>query len=245
MDMSPLIPCATWSSPGGRCKAVFAEAADARVHEPRIDLAHALVIDAQPVLDARPVVFDQHVGLLDQTLEYRNPLGAFEVERDAAPVALEVLKIGAMTLVERTAVAVLLAGLLDLDDVRAPVSELPRSRRSRAARVRSSTVKRASGPLRSFLPWRGLLRRMRGSGDFATTAQSARRSTGNARSGRVDHDSPERRMLEMLVAAQITPLARGSSPSFTLPMRTRFKPRTVRPTSSHMRRICRFCPRAG
>ncbi|HSS84056.1 MAG TPA: TRAP transporter small permease subunit, partial [Reyranella sp.] len=34
----------------------------------------------------------------------------------------------------------------------------------------------------------------------------------------------------------------GSGPSDTLPVRTRFSPVTVRPRSSHMRRICRLRP---
>jgi hypothetical protein len=37
----------------------------------------------------------------------------------------------------------------------------------------------------------------------------------------------------------------GRSPSLTAPMRTRLRPVTRSPTSSHMRRICRFRPRAA
>ena len=43
--------------------------------------------------------------------------------------------------------------------------------------------------------------------------------------------------------AQVAPLAHGQpGPANTRPTRTRLRPTTFRPTSSHMRRIWRFCP---
>src|SRR6185437_1080125 len=75
-----------------------------------------------------PVIFDQHVGVLDQRAQNLDPRGLFEVERDAALVAVQVLEIEAMPL----AAEALVLGGLDLDDLGAPVRELTHAGRPRA-----------------------------------------------------------------------------------------------------------------
>ena len=75
-------------------RAVLAEAGNAGVDQARIDRAQRLVIDAEPVLDVGPVIFDQHVGLAHQALQNLDALFAFEVERHRALVAVQILKVG-------------------------------------------------------------------------------------------------------------------------------------------------------
>src|SRR5258706_11659230 len=106
--------------------AVFAEAADARINQPRIDFSQRLIIDAEPMLDARPIIFDHDIRLRDESLEDRNAIWAFQIQRNAALVALQILEVGAMAPIERTPVAVRISGLLDFQNVRAPVRELSR-----------------------------------------------------------------------------------------------------------------------
>ena len=50
--------------------AVLAEAGDAAIDDARIDLAQALVIDAELGLHVGPEVLDHHVGLLHQAIFY-------------------------------------------------------------------------------------------------------------------------------------------------------------------------------
>ena len=108
---------------------VLAEARQAHVDEARVDLAQGLVVDAEPVLHVGPVVLDQHVGGRRQLLEDGDALGRLEVERDAALVAVQVEEVGAVRATPPIASSSPLLRHLDLDDVGAPIGEMPRRRR--------------------------------------------------------------------------------------------------------------------
>src|SRR6185312_10595911 len=105
---------------------VLAEARNAGIDEARIDRAQRLVIDAEPVLHVGPVVLDHDVGLCHQLLEDGDALLRFEVERDGALVAVEILEIRRVAC---SALQRVLADRLDLDDVGAPIGELPHAGR--------------------------------------------------------------------------------------------------------------------
>ena len=106
--------------------AIFPESTDTRVDEPRIDFAHGLVVDAKAMFHPRAVILHDHIRFRGEALEDRDTFGAFQIQREAAPVALQILKIGAVAFVERSAVAVLLSRLFDFQDVGAPIRELAR-----------------------------------------------------------------------------------------------------------------------
>src|SRR6202012_5528184 len=71
--------------------AVLAEAGDRTVDDTWIDLAHALIVDAELALDVRAEVLDHHVGLLDQAVEPLKAFRVLQVERDRPFVAMQVL----------------------------------------------------------------------------------------------------------------------------------------------------------
>src|SRR6185437_7673280 len=91
----------------------LAEAGDARIDQPRVDLAQRLVVDAEAALDVGPEVLDQHVGPGDELLEDLDTLGVLEIERHRALVAVQVLEV---ELVPRE---VVLLARLHLDDLAA------------------------------------------------------------------------------------------------------------------------------
>ena len=109
---------------------VLAEAADAAVDDARVDRLHVVVRHLQPVLHLGAHVLDDDVGGLHQAHERRVALRRLQVQRHRALVAVQVLE------VEAVAVAgdVLAVGRrrLDLDDVGAPVGEMPHAGGSRA-----------------------------------------------------------------------------------------------------------------
>src|SRR5262249_54735514 len=84
------------------------------------------------VLNIRAKVLDHHVGLLDHSLESRDPLWRFQIERHAALVALKILKVGAFARTTRTLAVDEMGRRLDLDDVCAPIAELTDAGRARA-----------------------------------------------------------------------------------------------------------------
>ena len=65
---------------------VLAEAGNAAEDDALVDLLQALIVDAEPRLDVRPVVLDHDIGLLDHAPEGGDPARSFQVERDAALV---------------------------------------------------------------------------------------------------------------------------------------------------------------
>ena len=111
-------------------RAVLAEAGDAGIDQFGIDLRQRLVIDAEPLLHIGPEILDQHIGFLDHALERRDAFGLFQIERHAAFVAVQVLKVAAFA---RAAHRLFDAGRgLDLDDIGAPVGKLAHAGRSRS-----------------------------------------------------------------------------------------------------------------
>ena len=77
-----------------RVGSVLAEAGDARVHEPRVDLRERFVIDAEARLHVGPEILQQHVGASRPgSSAPRCPCGVLQVERDPALVAMRVLEV--------------------------------------------------------------------------------------------------------------------------------------------------------
>ena len=103
---------------------VLAEAGDAAVDQARVDGPQALVVDAEALLHARPVVFHHDVGVSRQLLEDRHPLRIAEIRGHASLVAVEILEIEAVAIAAH-AVAGAAAGHLDLDRLCPPVHQLP------------------------------------------------------------------------------------------------------------------------
>ena len=59
--------------------AVLAEAGDAAIDDARIDLAHALIVDAELCLDVGAEILDHDVGLFDEPLEHLEALRVLQV----------------------------------------------------------------------------------------------------------------------------------------------------------------------
>ncbi len=122
--------------------AVLAEAGNAGIDEARIDLGERLVVDAEPLLHVGAEILDHDVGLLDHALEGGEAFGRLQIERHAALVAVQVLKVASpragrpSALPARAAISILMT--------LAPQSASWRTQVGPdRTRVRSSTVKRA------------------------------------------------------------------------------------------------------
>ena len=109
--------------------AVLAEAGDAAIDDARIDLAHALIVDAELGLDVGAEVLDHHVGLFRQPPEHLEALGVLQVERHRPLVAVQILEVRAAARAARLFAAGVLQQGIDLDDIGAPVRELPHAGR--------------------------------------------------------------------------------------------------------------------
>jgi hypothetical protein len=107
------MPCALWS-----------EAGDAGEDDAFVDLAQRLVIDAEPVLHIRTKVLHNHIGLLDHALERREAFWRFQIKRDAALVAVQILKIRPVARTAGPLAFFQVRRRFDLDDIGAPVAEL-------------------------------------------------------------------------------------------------------------------------
>src|SRR5260370_5151751 len=108
-------------------RAILAASADSAVDNARIDRAHVVPGDAQPLLDRRAHVLYDDVGRLDQAHERRVPLWRLEVQANRAFVAVQVLEVEAVT---RAGGVLGLGWWLDSDDVRAPVGQVADARRA-------------------------------------------------------------------------------------------------------------------
>ena len=62
----------------------------------RVDLAQALVVDAELGLDVGAEVLDHDVGLFGQPLEHLEALGVLQVERHRPLVAVQILEVRAL-----------------------------------------------------------------------------------------------------------------------------------------------------
>ena len=75
---------------------VLPEPGDAAVDDARIDLAQALVVDAELAFDVGAEVLDHHVSLLGEALEHFQALRVLQVERHRALVAVQILEVRAL-----------------------------------------------------------------------------------------------------------------------------------------------------
>ena len=105
--------------------AVLAEAGDAAIDDARVDLAQALIVDAELCLDVGAEVLDHDVGLLGEALEHFEALRVLQVERHGPLVAVQILEVRALARAARLLAAGILQQRVDLDDVGAPVRQLP------------------------------------------------------------------------------------------------------------------------
>ena len=109
--------------------AILPEARDAAIDDARIDLAHAFVIDAEFCLHIGTKILDDDIGLLRQAAEYVEALGVLQVERDRALVAVQVLEVRPLARAARLLAAGVFQQRIDLDDIGAPVRQLPHAGR--------------------------------------------------------------------------------------------------------------------
>jgi hypothetical protein len=109
--------------------AILAEAGDAAIDDARIDLAQAVVIDAEPGLDVGAEIFDHHVGLFHKPPKHFEALPVLQVERHGPLVPVQVLEIGTMPRAARLFAGGILHQGIDLDDIGAPVRKLPHTGR--------------------------------------------------------------------------------------------------------------------
>ena len=108
----------------------LSETGDAGVDQARVDRLQRLVVDAKAGLHVGPVILDHDIRVAHQLAEDLDPLGRFQVQRQAALVAVQVLKIRT---VARTAEPFAGAGRrLDLDHLGAPIGKLAHCRRTGA-----------------------------------------------------------------------------------------------------------------
>jgi hypothetical protein len=107
-----------------RVRTALAEARDAAIDDPRIDLGHRVVVDAEPGLNVGTEVLDDDIDLLGKLEEDRLAFLALEVERKAALVAVQVLVVRPLDLAAHGVAARFRDRPLDLDHVGPPVGKL-------------------------------------------------------------------------------------------------------------------------
>ena len=113
-------------------RSVLPETGDRAVHDARLPLANALVVDAELCDGPDAKVLEHDVGALEQPEEDRFAFRMLEIERDALLVAIEVDEVRRLAAVERRPPRArdLAAERLDLDHLRAIVAEHRRRERS-------------------------------------------------------------------------------------------------------------------
>src|SRR5258708_6463867 len=105
-------------------RSVLAKAGNTAIDDARIDRPQHLVVDAETMLDVRPVVLDHDIGGFGKAMENRLALRLLQVECDAALVAVQVLEVETMA---RAAEILRFVGIrrrLDLDDVGTPIGQM-------------------------------------------------------------------------------------------------------------------------
>ncbi len=110
--------------------AVLAEARNAAIDDARIDFPYALVVDPEFCLNVGTEVLDDHVGLFCEPLKYVEAPRVLQIERHGALVAVQILKVGTLARSARLLAAGILQQGIDLDDIGAPVRELPNAGRA-------------------------------------------------------------------------------------------------------------------
>ena len=105
---------------------------DRGIDDARIDGFQVRIIDPQPPLHVGAKILDHHIGLPREPQQGRAARLAFQVERDAALVAVQVLEVGTVAGAADRVAAFQPFRRLDLDHVGAPIGELARASRARA-----------------------------------------------------------------------------------------------------------------
>src|SRR5205823_10528228 len=111
---------------------VLSEPGDARVYEPRVDLAERRIIDPEAGLHVGPEVLDDDVRLGSQPPEDVESGARLQIQRDAPLVAVHVLEVGTVAWTAKRIGGLEVLGNFNLDDVRAPIRQLADARRSGA-----------------------------------------------------------------------------------------------------------------
>ena len=109
--------------------AVLTEAGNGAIDDAWIDLAHALIVDAEFCLHVGAEILDDDVGLLHQPPEDLQAFRLFKVERHRPLVAVQVLEVRALARAAELLPAIL-QNRIDLDDVGAPIRQLPHAGRT-------------------------------------------------------------------------------------------------------------------
>ncbi len=109
--------------------AILAEAGNAAIDDARIDRAQAFIVDAEPGLDVGTKILDHDVGLFHKPPKHFKTFLVLQIERHRAFVAVQILEIRAMARAARLFAGGILHQRIDLDDIGAPVRELPHAGR--------------------------------------------------------------------------------------------------------------------
>jgi hypothetical protein len=110
-------------------RAILAEPGDAAIDDARIDFPHALIIYAKFRLHVGPEVFDHDVGFFRKPPEHLEAFRILQIERHRALVAVQILKVGALARAARLLAGGVFQQGVDLDDIGAPIRELPHAGR--------------------------------------------------------------------------------------------------------------------
>ena len=114
-------------------RTAVAEAGTGGIHDFGIDFFQFRVTNAELFHRSRPIVFEHDIGLFDHFAEQIDFLGALEVERNRALIAVQTHEVGAFLADERAESARIIAdaGRFDLDDIRAEIGQHHRTVRAR------------------------------------------------------------------------------------------------------------------
>src|SRR5262249_30206293 len=95
----------------------------------------------------RAEILDHNIGLLDHSLEGRDSLRRFQIERHATFVALKILEVGTFARAARALAVDEMRGRLDLDDIGTPVAELTNAggTRANAGQVENGKARKGLG----------------------------------------------------------------------------------------------------
>ena len=105
---------------------VLAKTGNARIDQPRIELAQCRIVDAEAPLHVGPVVLDHDIGLRGEPAKNLDALRRLQVEADRTLVAVQILEIRPMAGAAEPFALLHMFRQLDLDDIGAPVRELTR-----------------------------------------------------------------------------------------------------------------------
>src|SRR5262249_1108728 len=113
-------------------RTVLTKARNAGEDNALVHLAQGFIVDTETVFHIGTEILDHDIGLLNHALERTEPLRRFQIKRDAALVAMQVLKVGTVAWSAWTLAFFQMRRRLDLDDVGTPITELPDARGARA-----------------------------------------------------------------------------------------------------------------